>query len=60
MQIAFLQILVRLLGRPEPASLDFLLFFSATLMVTVLAAELTDWLRTCRPGVDRAYRLVFA
>jgi peptidoglycan/LPS O-acetylase OafA/YrhL len=59
-QIAFLQIMVRLLGRPEPASLDFLLLFSATLLVTVLAAELTDWLRTCRPWVDRAYRLVFA
>ncbi len=59
-QIAFLQILVRLLGRPEPASLDFLLLFSATLLVTVLAAELTDFLRTCRPWVDRAYRLVFA
>jgi peptidoglycan/LPS O-acetylase OafA/YrhL len=59
-QIAFLQILVRLLGRPEPASLDFLLLLSATLLVTVLAAELTDWLRTASSWVDRAYRLVFA
>jgi hypothetical protein len=59
-QIGFLQAAVRLLGRPEPTSADFLLLFLATLLVTALAAEFTDWLRKQSKMADQAYRFVFA
>ncbi len=59
-QIGFLQFAVRLLGRPEPASPDFLLLFLTSLLVTVLAAEAADWLRQQSKLADKAYRFVFA
>jgi peptidoglycan/LPS O-acetylase OafA/YrhL len=58
-QIAFLQILFRRLGRPEPDSLAFLLLFLGTLMVTVVVSEATAWWRTRSAAGDRAYRLIF-
>jgi hypothetical protein len=59
-QIGFLQVLVRRFGRPDPDSVDFLLFFGATLLVTAVAAELARWMRTRSRFADQAYRLVFA
>jgi peptidoglycan/LPS O-acetylase OafA/YrhL len=59
-QIGFLQVLVRRLGRPDPDSVDFLLFFGATLLVTAVAAELARWVRSRSRIADQAYRLVFA
>lgn len=60
LQIGFLQIFSHSFGRPEPDSPDFVILFGVTLLVTLLAAESTDWLRARSRTVDNAYRLVFA
>lgn len=59
-QIAFLQLLAPLAGRPNPASVTFLALFSITLMLTWVAVELTDWARRRYSPMDQLYKLVFA
>lgn len=59
-QIGVLQVLSRLIGRPDPISGGSLLLFSATLVIMVATSEATEWLRKRLPPVDSLYRVVFA
>lgn len=59
-QIGALQILSRVLGRPDPVSAGSLLLFGATTLVMVVAIELTAWARQRSGPVDTLYRSVFA
>lgn len=59
-QIGVLQILSRVLGRPEPVSLGSLTLFLATLLLMIGLTELTHWARQRARVVDTAYKLVFA
>jgi len=59
-QIAVLQVLSRLLGRPDPLSAGSLALFAVTLFVMVFVNEATEWLRQRAQPVDKLYRAVFA
>jgi peptidoglycan/LPS O-acetylase OafA/YrhL len=59
-QIGVLQILSRVLGRPEPVSLGSLTLFLATLLLMLGLTEITHWMRQRIRVLDAAYRLVFA
>lgn len=59
-QIGLLQLLSRLVGRPDPISLGSSILFTATLVLMSLAIEATEWLRGRMPSVDRTYKAVFA
>jgi hypothetical protein len=59
-QIGVLQVLSRVVGRPDPVSVGSLLLFSATLVIMVATSEVTEWLRKRLPSVDSLYRVVFA
>jgi hypothetical protein len=59
-QIGLLQIFVRLLGRPELWSAEFLLFLFGTLSIMTLFVEAVEWARTRSLGVETLYRAVFA
>lgn len=60
LQIAVLQVILRLSGRPEPWSVAFHAWMIATLVAMTLLVEATHLLRSKSPLADRAYRLVFA
>jgi hypothetical protein len=59
-QIGILQILVRITGRPEPASLDFWILVVATLGLTYFSVWVIEVMRRRSPEVDGAYKAVFA
>lgn len=59
-QIGFLQVLSRFLGRPQPISIGSFLLFSVTLVAMTLLIEFIEWWRQKTPCMDRAYRAVFA
>lgn len=59
-QIALLQILLRLGGRPIPGSPEFYLFFAITLLGTTGFVELTHWLRNKSKLMGNLYQLAFA
>lgn len=60
LQIAILQVILRLAGRPEPWSAAFFSWMTLTLVLMVLLVEAVHALRGRSGWVDRAYRLVFA
>ncbi|WP_414661876.1 hypothetical protein [Horticoccus sp. 23ND18S-11] len=59
-QIGYLQLFSRLLGRPEPWSANFFLIFMSTLIGTVLITGLLALMRSRMAIIDRAYKVVFA
>ena len=59
-QIALLHVLARLLGHPQPVSLEFAGSFLATLGLTSAAAEALDWMRYRSHAVSEVYKAVFA
>jgi peptidoglycan/LPS O-acetylase OafA/YrhL len=59
-QIAALQVLSRVLPRPHPLTPAGAALFLGTFVVMMLTLEAARWLRARSPGLDRAYRLVFA
>jgi hypothetical protein len=59
-QIGILQVLARLIGRPDLWSLGFLtLFFGALILMTIIV-EAIEWARTRSFGVETVYKAVFA
>jgi hypothetical protein len=59
-QIGILQVLARLIGRPDVWSLGFLtLFFGALILMTIIV-EAIEWARTRSFGVETVYKAVFA
>jgi hypothetical protein len=58
-QIAILQVLSRVSGRPEPWSWQFFLLLLATLALTSLGIEIVAWMRRFSVA-DRAYKFAFA
>lgn len=60
LQIAVLQVILRLAGRPEPWSAAFFAWMIVTLVAMTLLVEATQILRLKSHLADRAYRLVFA
>ena len=59
-QIGILQVLARLVGRPDLWSLGFLaLFFSALILMTIIV-EAVEWARTRSFQVETLYKAVFA
>ncbi len=59
-QIGALQVLSRILGRPDPISLGSLTLFGTTMLIMVAANEMTEWARKRSTLVDSSYRAVFA
>lgn len=59
-QIGVLQVLSRVLGRPDPISTGSLALFGVTLLVMILVNEATEWLRHRAEPVDKIYRAIFA
>jgi hypothetical protein len=59
-QIGALQVLSRLLGRPDPLSLGSLALFGATMLIMAGAIEATAWARKRSQFVESTYRAVFA
>jgi peptidoglycan/LPS O-acetylase OafA/YrhL len=59
-QIAILQFLSRILGRPDPLSLDSSALFVGTLIFMTMIVEGTEWLRNHSFGAERLYKVVFA
>jgi peptidoglycan/LPS O-acetylase OafA/YrhL len=59
-QIGALQMLSRVLGRPDPVSVDSLILFGATMFIMVAATEVAIWARGRFQPIDTAYRAVFA
>lgn len=59
-QIGALQVLSRVLGRPDPVSVGSLALFGGALLVMFAANATTDWLRQRLAPADRLYRAVFA
>lgn len=58
-QIAVLQLLAALMGRPEPASFEFAALFLAALALTGAFIEFTHWARGRSVSFHAAYRLAF-
>jgi hypothetical protein len=59
-QIAILQVLARVTGRPDLWSFGFLtLFFGALILMTIIV-EAIEWARTRSFGVETVYKAVFA
>jgi hypothetical protein len=59
-QIAILQVLVRVVGRPDLWSLGFLGLFFGTLILMTIIVEAIEWARTRSFGVETVYKAVFA
>ena len=59
-QIAILQGLSRIMGRPDPISAGSLSLFLITLVSMSLIIEMTEWCRRRSTGIDRAYKSIFA
>ena len=59
-QIGMLQVVVRLAGRQEPASLPFVAMFAGVLIGTSALVEVVHWTRARSRGIDGLYRLGFA
>jgi fucose 4-O-acetylase-like acetyltransferase len=59
-QIAILQTLSRFVGRPDPLSFQALTLFGGTMILMVLAVEITEWIRQRSFGVDKIYKATFA
>jgi uncharacterized membrane protein len=59
-QIAILQVLVRLFGRPEPWSVEFFLLLFGTLALMTALIECVNRVRTRSAGVEAVYKAVFA
>ena len=59
-QIAVLQVLVRLFGRPEPWSVEFFVLLFGTLVLMTVLVECVEWARTRSSGVQTFYKAVFA
>ncbi len=59
-QIGILQLLSKFVTRPAPISPGSLFLFSATLILTVLCANIVEWGRNRLPSADRFYKAVFA
>ncbi len=60
LQIAVLHALATAWGRPVPGSIEFATLFTATLMLTLAATAVVEWLRPRARWVDGMYRAVFA
>ncbi len=60
LQIAILQVILRIVGRPVPWSLPFHFWMVVTTVLMTLAVEATVRLRRASPLSDRLYRAVFA
>jgi peptidoglycan/LPS O-acetylase OafA/YrhL len=60
LQIALLQILVRLLGRLTQYSAAFFTEMFAVLLILVIAVCLLDWVRKASRNIDLLYRAIFA
>lgn len=60
LQIAILQVILRIVGRPAPWSLPFYFWMAVTTVLMTLAIEATVRLRRSSPVSDRLYRAVFA
>lgn len=59
-QIGILQVLIRLIERPEPFSPEFFLLLLGTLLLTAFGVELVDWARSRSLAVGGVYKAVFA
>jgi peptidoglycan/LPS O-acetylase OafA/YrhL len=59
-QIAILQVLSRLIGRPDPFSIEALFVFTVTLVLMTVIVEATEWLRDRSSGIDTIYKTIFA
>lgn len=59
-QIGVLQVIGRVVGRPDPDSMMFAALFLATLAATIATAEFLAWARPRSPAIDTMYRAVFA
>jgi hypothetical protein len=59
-QIAILQVLSRIIGRPDPLSVPALMLLVSTLVLTSLLVEATEWLRNRSTGISKLYSAVFA
>jgi uncharacterized membrane protein len=59
-QIAVLQILVRLFGRPEAWSVEFFVLLFGTLVLMTVLVECVEWARTQSAGIQTLYKAVFA
>ncbi|MBE7537031.1 MAG: hypothetical protein HS122_01290 [Opitutaceae bacterium] len=60
LQIAILQVILRLVGRPDPWSSAFYLWMLVTTVVMTLLIEALAALRRVSPPSDRIYRFIFA
>lgn len=58
-QIAILQLLSHVFGRPDPFSSLFYLLMGATLVLTAIIADTVHWIRARVRAADYAYRAVF-
>jgi len=59
-QIAILQVVLRIVGRQDPLSLELLAVFMVTLIVMTLLIEATHALRRRMPPFETLYRVFFA
>ena len=59
-QIGILQMLVRLLGRPDVWSMGFFALLFGTLILMTIIVESVEWARTRSFGVETLYKAVFA
>ena len=60
LQIAVLQVMVRLFGRVDPFTAPFFLQMLGVLLLMVVTAESLGWARRESTWVDRSYRAIFA
>lgn len=58
-QIAILQVLAQVFGRPEPFSTPFYALLVGTLILTALSAKITHWMRARLRAADYMYKAVF-
>ena len=59
-QIGILQIISRVVGRPDPLSFEALVLFVGTLVIMTLVIECTEWVRSQSSKADEFYRAMFA
>ena len=59
-QIGFLQILSRVVPRPDTLSLGAAFLFTATLFLTTAWIGLTAWARLRSDNLDKVYKAIFA
>jgi peptidoglycan/LPS O-acetylase OafA/YrhL len=59
-QIAILQTFSRFVGRPDPISVEALVLFLGTLLLTTVTVEIAHWARDRSDGAEKLYKAVFA